>query len=556
MVGAMASRMYPVALLTGFSLCLALAGCGDDEVTGMEEGEVGDGDGDGDATTEGENTTTGEDPSGLPSFPATGISITHVEANQGTEVRIAEAGEWVDSSGRYAPLVKNRNTLVRVHYDLDQSFAPREIEARLLLSFADGSEKAYTQIKMVDGPSTPNALSGTFFFGLIADDGDVIPEMEFKVELHELGAGAGGGEAAGVWQSPPEPESFGIQAEPVELKIVLVPYHHIYEGIDRTTDTSDETLRILTDYLYEHNPVETLEWELHETIEWDLPMDNLGSVLGPLAAMRDNELAFPNVYYHAVFPVPGGGVAGVAGIASVPGPGKGEGDRRVSATALGSNPLGARGTLVHEVGHNEGLQHVYCPFADAASPDPTYPFENGVLGTWGFGILSFELYPPENHYDYMSYCGPSWASRWSFTKTFERARVLTSWDYQGAGSDGDDEGFDLSYGPRGYAEKPLLYASISGDGSEFWWTGHGLMPESADVYGDDYDHYLELRSEGEVVELLPAVIRYTNDYSTAWMIAELPESLAKLEGIDEIARVDEIQTAHIVPVDRVQLSRR
>jgi hypothetical protein len=174
-----------------------------------------------------------------------------------------------------------------------------------------------------------------------------------------------------------------------------------------------------------------------------------------------------------------------------------------------------------------------------------------LLGTWGFGVLSFNLYSPDNHYDYMSYCGPSWVSRWSWTKTFIRARTLTSWDYEDAGAGG----FDLALGPAGYEEQQLLIGSI-GDDNEFWWTTHGSLPASADVYGDDYEHYLELRNAGELVAVLPAIVRYTNDYSTAWVSAELPAEFEGLDGVDEIVRIDDVQQAHSVPKSRVQLSRR
>ena len=538
-VPAMASRALTPALITCLALPLLAWGCGvDDTSAESEEGSESAGDGDGDPFGE----ETGEDPGPMDSYPATGISITHVEANQGTEVRIGEGGEWVDGVDRIAPLARKRNTLIRVHYDVDADFQPRELEARLILQSEDGATKVYTQSKMVEGPSEPNVLAGTFFFGLVADNGDVDPGMQYKVEIHEMAEGAGGGEAEGVWQTPPQLEPIGIQPEPIELKVMFVPYHHLYEGIDNTSNTTDEVMQVITDYVYEQTPVEKLTWELHEIVLWDKPMENLGSILGPLSAMRDNEMAFPNWYYHALFPVPNGGVAGVAGLASVPGPGKGEGNQRVSATALGNNVFGTRGTVVHEIGHNEGLQHVYCPFAMSASPDPNYPFENGVIGYWGFGILSFELYAPDNHYDYMSYCGPSWASRWSFRKTFERQRILTSWDYEDSGSNGD--------------EKTLLFGQIDAAGEEFWWTAHGTMPSTADPYGQDYDHAIELRQAGETVDLLPAVIRYTNDYSTAWIVSELPEGRTKLEGIDSIARLDEYQDAHLVPVDNIQLSRR
>jgi hypothetical protein len=207
---------------------------------------------------------------------------------------------------------------------------------------------------------------------------------------------------------------------------------------------------------------------------------------------------------------------------------------------------------VHEVGHNEGLQHVFCPFASAASPDPTYPYQNGLLGTWGFGLISFELKAPDNHYDYMSYCGPSWVSRWSWTKTFNRVRTLTSWDYESP----ENGGLDFALGPTGYAERDLLTGSINADGTEFWWTSHGTLPTNADPYGRDYGHYIELHGGGEVLDTLPAVVRYTNEFSTAWVIAELPAEFAKLDGVDEIVRVDDANLAHVVPRTRVQLSRR
>lgn len=534
--------------ISGLALfSLALFGCGDDTSQSV---------GDGTDTSEGDTSEdTGADssePEPDEQQPAMGISITAVEANQGTAVIIGVDGQGVPGAERLAPLVKNRDTLIRVHYEIDPSFTPREIEARLILEFPDGTTKTHKQVREVVGPSLPNSLQEIFYFGLVADQGEVTPNTTYQVELREVDAGAGEGEPEGVWQTPATPDQIGIQPEPIELKIVFVPYHHLYGSIDRVADTSDATMKILTDALYEQNPVESLIWEVHEPELWDLPMDSLGAVLGPLAALRDNELAFPNIYYHALFPVPNGGVAGVAGVANVPGGGKGEGEGRVSVSALGNSPKSTANTVVHEIGHNEGLAHVFCPHANAASPDPSYPYQDGLLGTWGFGLISFELYSPDNHYDYMSYCGPSWVSRWSWSKTFERALRLTSWDYEDAGGGG----LDLALGPAGYVEKPLLIGSINADQTEFWWTSHGSLPSDADVYGDDYDHHIELRNAGELVALLPAVVRYTNDYSTAWVTTELPTELAKLDGVDEIVRFDDAQQGHSVPRSRVQLSRR
>ncbi len=524
-------------LVPGFA-ALALFGCGVDS-TDPPADDMGDGDGDGD-----EVPVPSED------RPARGISIAQVEANQGTAIFIGEDGEWVAAEDRLGPLVRDRNTLIRLHYDVDPAWVAREIEARLILEFEDGSSKTLTHRRMVEGPSVPNILGQTFYFGLVAEQGEVTPGMSFKVELHEVADGAGEGLPEGVWQTPPEPEFLGIQPEPMELKVVFVPFHHLYDGIDRVADTSDANMKVITDALYEQNAVTDLIWEVHEPVLWEKPMDNLGSVLGPTSALRDNEMAFPNVYYHALFPVPGGGIAGVAGVASVPGDGKGEGDQRVSVSALGNSVTSTADTVVHEVGHTEGMQHVFCPYAQAASPDPTYPYQNGLLGQWGFGIINFELHGPDNNYDFMSYCEPSWVSTWSWHKSFSRIRTLTSWEYE------DQAGFDYELGPTGYAEKDLLIGSLNGDGTEFWWTSHGTLPSNADPYGDEYAHHVELRSDGELIAVLPSVVRYTNDYSTAWLMSELPPELAKLEGIDEILRIDDDNVPHAISPAKIQLSKR
>lgn len=555
----MALRRLARVVIPSFFVSFALLGCSADDpsTTGGEEGEEDEedegapGDGDGDPTDEGAGDGDGDgEPEPIDARPARGISITQVEANQGAAIFIAEAGEWVPADERLGPLVRDRNTLIRIHYDVDPSWVAREIEARLILELEDGSTKTLVHRRMVEGPSVPNSLGQIFFFGLVAEAGEVSPGMSFKVELHEIADGAGSSLPEGVWQTPAEPELLGVQPEPMELKIVFVPFHHLYGDIDRIADTSDANMKIITDYLYEQNAVSELIWEVHEPVVWDLPMDNLGSVLGPTSALRDNEMAFPNVYYHALFPVPQGGIAGVAGVASVPGDGKGEGDQRVSVTALGNSVQGAAGVVVHEVGHNEGMQHVYCPFASAASPDPTYPYQNGLLGQWGFGIVSFQLHSPENTYDYMSYCGPSWVSTWSWRKTFSRIRTLTSWDYE------DEGGFDFNLGPLGYEERDLLIGSLNGNGTEFWWTSHGTLPSELDPTRDEHGHRVELRSGGETVAVLDSVLRFTNDFSTAWLMSELPPELAKLNGIDEIVRIDDDGQAHPVSRAKVQVSSR
>lgn len=541
----LALMFLPNPRLLALLASTCLLACASDE-TGLDADTDTSESESGAATETGANDEFGDtDDEPLSEIPALGIQITEVEANQGTAVFVGRDGEWVDGPDRLGPLISKRNMLIRVHYTVDPGWVARDIQAQLVLTHADGTTKTFAQTKTVDGDSVANMLSGAFYFGLVAEDGDVEAGTSYRVTLQEVDEAsaelaAGAGLSEGTWETPREPGPLGIQAEPLQLKVVFVPYHHVFEGIDRTTDTSDATMKILVDALYEQNPTHELIWSVHEPVLWPYEMTSLGAVLGPMSAMRENELAFPNEYWAGIFPVPNGGVAGVAGVAQVPGPGKGEGGSRVSVTALGNNPSGAAGTLVHEVGHTQGLNHVYCPFAEAASPDPSYPYENGLLGQWGFGLLSFKLYAPDSHYDYMSYCGPSWVSTWSWSNNFFRIRELTSWEFEDVGPDD---------------QRPILVGSIAPDGSEFWWTLRGSLPSDAGPFGVQPPQSIELWSGGESIAR-PSVVRVANDFSTTWVMTELPEQLATLEGIDQIVRVDAQLGRHVVPAERVTKSAR
>jgi hypothetical protein len=539
-------------LLTTCVATLLLLGACESEETGTDE--LGDGETDGDTegaegteADEGAGTSdTGDTGEELSEIPALGIQITEVEANQGTAVIIGRDGEWVDANDRLGPLISRRNTLIRVHYTVDPAWVAREIQAQLALTLPDGTIRTYTDTRTVTGDSTPNVIAGTFYFGLVGDEGEVEAPTQFKVTLQEVDEASrdlavAAGLTEGIWETPREPGLFGIQPEPLQLRVVFVPFHHKFGSIDIITDTSDATMKVLTDAIYEQNPTHELIWSVHEPMMWEYEMTSLGSVLGGMSAQRENELTFPNVYWAGLFPVPQGGVAGVAGVAQVPGDGKGEGGQRVSVTALGNSVGNASETLVHELGHTQGLAHVYCPFADALSPDPTYPYANGVLGQWGFGVLSVKLYSPDNHFDYMSYCNPTWVSTWSWSRNFHRIRTLTSWEGESIG--GDDQ-------------KVILIGSLAGDGSEFWWTVRGSLPTQASPYDDGEPQHLEFHSQGELVLARPSVVRIANDFTTTWVMTELPDGLDRLEGIDTIVRVDADLTPHPIAAQNVTLSAR
>jgi hypothetical protein len=412
--------------------------------------------------------------------------------------------------------------LIRVHVQVAENWAPREIEARLHIEHPDGTTDTLTQRQMIDQSSIPNSLDSGFWWGLAQEVGNTEFGTKFQVELYETTAGAGEGMTEGDWASPADgTKLIGFQSQPAEMKVMMVPIHYTYNGADRLPDLSDENKAIFEGALYEQNPLQQLFVQYRDPVEYGNQMTNLGSLLPLMTSVRGQDGADPNIYYHAIYPGTSGGVNGVAGIAQLPGDNKSEGFMRVAATTFGPSVGQAANTFVHEVGHNQGLRHVACPGGGAAGPDPTYPDPEGLTTAWGFGIRSFTLHAPQE-YDYMTYCGPSWASPFGWLKTWDRILTLTSWDYEGAAPNDD------------LPEQDLLIGAIYGDGTEEWFTARGgINPEKLDG-----SQHLELWAGEELVDDRDAAISWTSEGEFPWVIIPLEDD-TELDQLDEIVRVTE-----------------
>ena len=79
--------------------------------------------------------------------------------------------------------------------------------------------------------------------------------------------------------------------------------------------------------------------------------------------------------------------------------------------------------IAHELGHNFSLKHARC--GDAPNPDPTYPYDDGTIGTWGFDFRYGGLLIAPTVPDVMSYCEPAWISDYHFSNAL-RYRLIQS----------------------------------------------------------------------------------------------------------------------------------
>jgi len=494
-----------------FPLTLIASACGPDEGGGAAPDESGS------VVTEGgtepdpeEGTTTGEGTTSEPpaetdtsggeqevDVPARGgIVVSLVEANPGVAVPIGRDGAWVGPEGRNAPLPKGRNTVVRVYVDVDEAtWVQRDIEARLSVHLPDGTVETLSEITTVSQDSSTSSIQSGFLFGVLGEW--MVPGVRYQVQLFEAGTGWEAlPEVSAPPSAPAEPDYIGVESTELAMKVVMVPVAYTGPGCSAEVDASEETLARYADSLYQQNPLETLD------IRWDPPYTvndlDLGdpndffTLLGRAQQYRASQAPDPNTYYYLLFDNcgecigdGGGCLLGVAG--GITGDAVSDAPLRV---AIGTQYLSGSevgmDTFVHEIGHTQGRSHIACPGAQAAGIDPSYPYEGGEIGVWGFGVRDFQVRNATTHTDYMSYCSPTWVSDWQWNATYDRIRTLTSWDAAGVSMPED---------------QAVLVGSVDpASGRAQWWTDRGGLTATSE------GHTVRFEADGEVIEIANAQV--------------------------------------------------
>lgn len=458
-----------------------------------------------------------------------GIEVEWVEANQGVGVEIGRDGAGVDGPNRTSYLIQKRLTLFRAFWKaLPADWVPRPIEARLIVKYPDGTEKVQSNTTTVEGESFVGSLEKGWYWGLMKDE--VVPGLTYRVELWETEAGyamidpntpAG----ANPPKMPYSGEAFvGIEDSKQALKIVIVPFpYNDGKGCNTTPDTSEATMQKFRDFMYMMNPIDELVIDMHDPIPWNTPLSDFDQLNSFMSGLRADENAPPNYYYFGLVDVCSGGLGGAGGKAyGIPkgGPNASKADawQRVSSgLSLPKDSDWSSETFVHEVGHSQGRYHVHCD--GEGGPDWSYPYDNGEIGEWGFGVINYKLYHPTVHRDYMTYCHPVWASTFAWNKTYPTIKALTSWDAAGAAQPDEPTG-------------SILVGSIYPDGKETWITVPG------DVHDEDLSavHGVEFMAGGEKLARHPAAWLPEPDGDIVHVVARLP---AGFERATEIVRVSD-----------------
>ncbi|MEM7159168.1 MAG: hypothetical protein AAF799_40400 [Myxococcota bacterium] len=504
--------------ILGFSLFVGFAcGPGDPatasggaDASGGEEATSATGDDDAGQTSEAVDES-GESTASEPEFepyPARGITLTEIYADHGVHVPVYRDGAWVDGSGRNAELIANRNTLIRAYWELEPDFEPRVIEGRLVLTQPDGSQESASRLFMVEGNSVPNDLDTNIYF--IAPAELVTPGVQFHIELYETTDDLRDTPEPAQSVFPAEPAYIGIESTPMELQVVIVPIDHDTGAqCPEPPEITDDELQYLSDQLFMQNPVNRVVMTRRDPIAYTQSMNSFNGVLGFLADLRATDGADPAAYYYGVVRPCDGGPDGVGGQAiSIPGfPSMDNGWARTSVGRWYGSLSSTANTFVHEVGHTQGRRHIFCN-GDEGGTDPSYPYDAGDIGVWGFGSQDFSLHSPTASKDYMTYCGNTWVSDWTWRQVSPYIRELTSWGAQG---------------PVGQPEGHVLVGLVDPEsGDETWFT----TPGKATALPADGNELVRWTSTEGVVTALDAVITPMGDAGAYAIVSDLPEELS------------------------------
>ncbi len=203
--------------------------------------------------------------------------------------------------------------------------------------------------------------------------------------------------------------------------LVIVPVRYDADGSGRLPDTSDEHIAVIRDKLYATYPVSEVVVRVDPPMAWDRAVGNYNQWANLLDAVSDLRNAAdepPNTYYYGLGN-PSDTLNGYCyygcflGLSNLPGNNQLSNEYHRASIGLGYRAQStAVDTLVHEVGHANGREHAPC--GGASGVDRDYPYNQANLGSWGYDLLSGDLYGPAEAKDMMGYCVPVWVSDYTF----------------------------------------------------------------------------------------------------------------------------------------------
>jgi hypothetical protein len=432
-------------------MCIPLAGCDEDPQgsaltrrrtgnkagTGADDAADDDGTDTGGTSTGGKGTGTGGTSTGGTSTGggttkeperelalADGVRIDRVSALQALTQDLFKDGQRV--AQRNVPLIQKRPTLVRV-YASSMGTAPSSLEARLTIEAA-GARVARLVQPVTLGAPREDLLTSTINFEISADQLPAGATVSVGIFDTQKTQGAPAGSSPARFPADGSFDALDLQRTGT-MKIVVVPVRYNADGSGRMPDTSAAQVELLKKTMFARYPLEGVDLTVRAPLNWGQTVSagggGWGTLLNAVIALRAQDNVAQDVYYYGLFSPAqsfgafcnGSCVAGLAPLNS-------NNDTEMQASiGLGFTGADTASTMAHEIGHTHGRPHAPC--GATANDDPSFPYQNGGIGPFGYHIIDKQLFSPARYRDMMSYCTPDWLSDYTYRQLLGRVKQVT-----------------------------------------------------------------------------------------------------------------------------------
>lgn len=340
-------------------------------------------------------------------FPISNVGIAGVECTQATQFfdfNGEGSGAGTDNS---VPLVAGKATMLRVYPDrFNWLWAPAPTSLTGIVSYAQIGGSSFPNLSPINGPIPAMPASSIDRGNVNATLNFLIPaancngQLQVSVTLFDP---AHPGDPA--YSSGPLTFYSTFQVVP-RVRVHGVLIHYTGRGMNIAAPSGMDLINTLA-YVGKTYPTSGFNYTACEVIDFngDLTVGGGGGcgtgwnqLFSTLWNMRAS--SGTNDVFVGLLPsgVPTSGVIGCGG-----------GGVAIAYVNGGS-------VLAQEIGHAFGRAHAPC--GNPGSPDPNYPtynsYPSGSIGEYGFDTETSQVFSPWSTYDFMSYCGPTWISPYTY----------------------------------------------------------------------------------------------------------------------------------------------
>lgn len=358
---------------------------------------------------------------GCSSDLASNLTLQQIAVYQTVKVPIMDSGAEVAASARNAGVVNGRQSLVRVFVTPGSGWTTRDLAARLTLVSSSAQPTVYSSKKTISAASTDADQKSTFQFTIPAES--MTTDLAYSLEVVECSSTSG---TAGQARFPASGTlSMGVRTTGV-LKVKIIPLE--YNSL--LPDTSDTALATYAAEMKAVYPITDITFSVGDTLSVTSVSDWSG-MLDQVRAKRTSDKPANDIYYFGLLKPAAdlrtycrsSCVTGIGFVVDTP-TGTSASSYR-AAMGIGFGDKASTETMIHEIGHNHGRNHVNCTTAGTITGiDNNYPYSTKTTGVWGYDSRTQTLLDPAKYVDMMSYCTPVWISDYNYNALVVRVAAV------------------------------------------------------------------------------------------------------------------------------------